>query len=286
MREVFAFIPGSKFPDVSITGSICPLKCKYCQGYYLRNMEATLTPKKLYETARFLAKKGAKGLLISGGFDLEGKLPIEPFLNTIKEIKRDFKFIISVHSGLVNKDLAIKMREAGVDIIDYEVVLDEEVIKDIMNLKSKEPEDFIKSLETLEKYGPPYIAPHIPIGLNYGKIVKEHEAVDVIADFKPYILVFLVFIPTKGTAMEHINPPSISNIINVIRYGNRKIKGELALGCMRPWAMKFTLDLAVYKLRLVDRIVNPLKHMVDKYKIKVIEACCSIPKELIPYFQG
>ena len=49
MEDILAFIPGLKFPDVSITGSICPLGCKYCKGYYLRNMEPTLTPKKLYD---------------------------------------------------------------------------------------------------------------------------------------------------------------------------------------------------------------------------------------------
>ena len=284
MEDILAFIPGLKFPDVSITGSICPLGCKYCKGYYLRNMEPTLTPKKLYDTAKFLAKRGAKGLLISGGFNLDGRLPIEPFLSAIKDIKRDFNLVISVHSGLVDKSLAIKLREAGVDIVDYEIIIDDYVIKEIMNLKSKGSADFIKSFEILEAYGPPYIAPHVPIGLNYGKVVKEYEAVDVISQFKPYILIFLVFIPTKGTDMENVRPPSVTEIINVIRYGNLKVRSEIALGCMRPWFMKFILDPLVYKLKLVSRIVNPPKLMIRKYGIKVIEACCSIPRELFDIF--
>ena len=284
MENILAFIPGHKFPDVSITGPICPLGCKYCKGYYLRNMEPTLTPKKLYDAAKFLAKKGAKGLLISGGFNLDGRLPIEPFLTVIKDIKREFNLVISVHSGLVDKNLAVRMKEAGVDIVDYELIMDDYVIKEVMNLKSKRSHDFVKSLEILEKYGPPYIAPHIPIGLNYGKIVKEYEAVNVISQFKPYVLIFLVFVPTKGTDMENVKPPPVTDIVNVIRYGDLKVKGEIALGCMRPWSMKFTLDPLVYKLGLVSRIVNPPKFMIKKYGIKVIEACCSIPRELFEVF--
>ncbi len=284
MGNVKAFIPGRKFPDISITGLSCPLNCAYCEAYYLHGMESAPTPKKLYETVRYLVKKGAKGVLISGGFNLEGKLPIEPFLNIIREIKRDFDIVISVHQGLVDRNLAEKLRDAKVDIVDYEVILDPFVIKNVKNLKNKEPEDYIKSFEILEKYGPPYIAPHIPLGLNYGKIAHEFDVIDKIIEFDPYILVFLIFIPTKGTKMENSPMPEPKDIINVIKYARKKFKRTLALGCMRPWKLKYLVDPYLIEKDLVERITNPPKSVIKKYGLETVEACCSVPKELLERF--
>ncbi len=284
MSNVKAYIPGKKFPDISITGTSCPLNCAYCEGYYLHGMELAPTPKKLYDTVKYLVKRGAKGVLISGGFDLQGKLPVEPFLSTIKDIKRDFDIIISVHQGLVSKDLAIKLREAGVDIVDYEMILDPFVIKNIKNLKNKDPEDYIRSFELLDKYGPPYIAPHIPLGLNYGKIVYEYKVIDALMDFNPYILVFLIFIPTRGTKMENSSIPEAKDVVKIIAYARKKFNGILALGCMRPWKTKYLVDPYLIEKQLVDRITNPPKSIIKKYGLRVIEACCSVPKELLYKF--
>ncbi len=282
--NVKAFIPGKKFPDISITGTSCPLNCAYCEAYYLHGMEPAPTPKKLYDTVRYLVKRGAKGVLISGGFDLQGKLPIEPFLPTIKDIKRDFDIVVSIHQGLVDKDLALKLREAGVDIVDYEMILDPYVIKNIKNLKSKDPEDYIKSFEILEEFGPYFIAPHIPLGFNYGRILHEYKVIDILTDFDPYILVFLVFIPTKGTRMSDSPIPDPKDVIKIISYARRKFKKTLALGCMRPWKIKYLVDPYLIEKSIVDRITNPPKSIIKKYNLKVIEACCSVPKELLHKF--
>lgn len=145
-----AYIPGSRFPDISITGSSCQLQCDYCRARYLRLMEHVMTPKQLYDTIRSLVKRGARGILISGGFDRDGRLPIEPFLPVIRDAKRDFDVVVSVHAGLVNRELAEKLRSHGIDIVDYELILDPYVIKAIKHLR-KEPEDFIRSYEILIK---------------------------------------------------------------------------------------------------------------------------------------
>ncbi|OYT52199.1 MAG: radical SAM protein [Desulfurococcales archaeon ex4484_217_2] len=250
MVNVKAFIPGKKFPDISITGTSCPLNCAYCEAYYLHGMEPAPTPKKLYDTVRYLVKRGAKGVLISGGFDLQGKLPIEPFLPTIKDIKRDFDIVVSIHQGLVDKDLALKLREA----------------------------------EILEEFGPYFIAPHIPLGFNYGRILHEYKVIDILTDFDPYILVFLVFIPTKGTRMSDSPIPDPKDVIKIISYARRKFKKTLALGCMRPWKIKYLVDPYLIEKSIVDRITNPPKSIIKKYNLKVIEACCSVPKELLHKF--
>ncbi|MCS7185290.1 MAG: radical SAM protein, partial [bacterium] len=182
MMEIKAFIPGKRYPAISITGNYCMLNCKYCEKHYLEGMIDAVSPIQLYHVAKSLYLQGARGLLLSGGFTSEGFLPIKSFLDVIKDIKKDFGIIISVHSGLVDKELASKIRESGVDIVDYQLVIDPIVIKDIQGL-DKNPADYIKSLENLEKYGPPYIVPHIPLGLRYGLLFKEKEAIEIIKDY-------------------------------------------------------------------------------------------------------
>ncbi|MFN3268565.1 MAG: radical SAM protein [Zestosphaera sp.] len=284
MRSIRAFIPGRKFVSVSITGTQCSLMCNYCRGYYLRGMEQAITPKQLYDLAKHLHTEGAKGMLISGGFNKEGYLPIEPYIQVIKEIKNSFDMIISVHAGLVSRSLAMKLREAKVDVVDYELVTDDYVIKNVMHLPSKSSEDFIRTYEELRAFGPPHIIPHILIGANNGNIVKEFEAVEVSVDGSPEIIVFLIIKPTKEVSPYPARIPSNQEVVKVINYARQRFRGEIALGCMRPTITKHTLDNELCESGIIDRIVNPLKNTINKFKLGVIQSCCSIPNELLTLY--
>ena len=109
-REVLAFFPGSYYPTISLTGRTCSLRCGYCAGKYLEGMIPVRGPGDLFPLARRLAKGGARGLLLSGGSDLEGRLPIRPFLPEIGRVKRELDLFLSVHPGLVDRELASAMR--------------------------------------------------------------------------------------------------------------------------------------------------------------------------------
>ena len=280
---VKAFIPGVRYPALSITGNKCALNCKYCMGHYLKGMISVSSPKMLYDVVRNLQKRGARGILVSGGFDPEGRLPVKPFLPVLREIKRDFDLVISIHCGLVDRELAREIRQAKIDIADYELIMDPTVIKEVTRLKAANPASFVQSLKRLLEEGPPYVAPHIPVGLRYGEIQSEWEAVDVAADFDPYITVFLTFIPTKGTIMEDVSPPPESEIIDLLKYSRTKFR-EIAMGCMRPWKYRSTLDPKLIEMNLVDRIVVPRKNVIERYRLEVIRCCCSVPGELIEKF--
>lgn len=281
MGRVTAFIPGLKFPSISITGTYCHLGCDFCRSNYLKGMKSALTPKELYDVVRYFVKRGARGVLISGGFNQNGVLPVEPFLPAIRDIKRDFNIIVSIHAGLADEALATRLRDAKVDVVDFELVVDDYVIRNVMHLRNRSSNDFIKSLEVLSKYGPPYVVPHIPIGLNYGRVTKEMEATNIAVDNDPQLLIYLVLTPTDGTPMSSVKPPEVTDVVNVITYGRGVFNGEIALGCMRPWFMKYTLDFKVCELGVIDRVVNPLRKLIETYNLDVIEACCSIPRELL-----
>ena len=278
-----AYIPGQRYPAVSITGTRCSLMCDYCRAYYLKGMYSVSSPHELYKLANKLYEKGARGLLISGGFNSRGELPIRPFLPTIREIKRDFNMIISVHSGLVSKETARSLGDAGIDVVDYELLTDRVVIRDVMHLRRKE-DDFLKGLKWLMEEGPPYVAPHIPIGFHYGRITMEREALEEVSALKPYILIFIVFRPTKGTPMESIPPPPVEDVVKLLQSARKEFGGEIALGCMRPPEYKSSLDEIVIERGLVDRIAVPRWQVVRKYGMREVRACCSIPKDLMSLF--
>ena len=280
MDKPLVFIPGRKFPSISITGSRCWLNCSYCMGYYLRSMDHVLSPKELYDLARYYWKNGAIGMLISGGFTRDGRLPIEPYLPVIKDIKNDFNLIINLHIGIVDRKLASNIRYSKIDIVDYEFILNNRVIKDIKHL-DKDVDDYIKGYEALINYGPDYIVPHIPLGLKYGTIDREYMAIDILSDYDPYLTVFLIFTPTKNTPMSHVKPPKTNDILDVIYYGRRRLNGEIALGCMRPWALRYVIDEILIKNRVINRIVNPPRKLINKYDLRVIEACCSVPQSIL-----
>ena len=279
-----AYIPGQTYPAISITGKRCSLMCDYCKAHYLKGMLSAPSPSQLYKLAGKLWERGAKGLLISGGFDSEGKLPIQRFLPTIRGIKEDFNLIISVHPGIVSRQLARALKEAKVDIVDYEFLVDPTVICEVMHLK-RSKKDFLKGLKFLMEEGPPYVAPHIPIGFHYGKINMEHEALEELLDFDPYILIFIIYTPTKGTPMELTPPPPIKGIVALLQYARRKFNGEIALGCMRPPEYKEKLDEIILNERLVDRIAVPRWQVIEKYGLRRIPACCSVPSEFLSIFE-
>ncbi len=282
--EVKAFIPGKRYPAISITGNYCMLNCKYCEKHYLEGMINASTPTQLYHVSKNLYLQGARGILLSGGFNKEGFLPIEPFLEIIKTVKNDFKMIISVHSGLVDKELASRMRESGVDIVDYQLIVDPIIIKEIQGL-DKSPEDYVKSLEYLEKYGPPHIVPHIPLGLRYGSIFKEREAVEILKGHDIALVVFLVFTPTKYTSMETFKPPDEKILLEFFNYA-QNLRKEIGLGCMRPPSLKRSFDEILIENGLISRIALPSKNVITKYGMKTFNACCSIPKEYFTLFES
>ncbi|OYT40185.1 MAG: radical SAM protein [Desulfurococcales archaeon ex4484_58] len=270
MPKPLVFIPGEFFPSISITGSRCWLMCSYCRGRYLKGMVHIEGPGELYSVAKYYWRRGAYGLLISGGFTREGILPVKPYLPVIRDIKRDFDLIISIHPGLIDRGLIEEIRSVGVDIVDYELVLDNYIIRDLKHL-NKTIEDYIKTYEELLENGPPHIVPHIPIGFTRDDR-WIYTAINILREYKPEITVFLVSIS--------LDQNQVDRVVEILRYTRKKLY-ETSLGCMRPYKIKPILDRIVIEEKLIDRIVNPSKKYIKEYKLKVINTCCSIPYTML-----
>lgn len=280
----FSCYPHPKFPTISITSDKCALNCKHCGRRYLRNMISCLTPDVLFTTCSKLASSGAQGVLLSGGYNGEGYVPFEPFLDAIERVKRETGIFISTHTGLVPGWLAHELGRVGVDLADFDLIGDDETIKLVLGI-DRTVEDYRRSLHVLKR-SLPHVVPHICIGLHAGDIKGERTALEFAADIKPQALVLLVLMPTPGTGFEHITGPSPAEVGELIAEARLKFPGAmLALGCMRPReAGRVELELQALRSG-VDRMEVPSEQTIEaarKLGLQVLrlDACCSIPSEL------
>ncbi|MEM2907495.1 MAG: hypothetical protein QW739_05435, partial [Candidatus Odinarchaeota archaeon] len=288
-NEIKFFYPGLRFPAVSLTDQSCQLKCDHCNRRYLEYMKPISEYHSLVEFAKKMESAGALGALISGGCDLEGAVPLEEFLEDIRKVKKETSLVLNIHTGLIKDEVINKLERTSADIVSFEVIGDNTVIKKILHL-NKSAADYSHTFKSLKK-SMMKIVPHICLGLNMGLIKREFEALKIIEEFNPDIIVVIIFTPTIGTPLQNVKPPSIYSIerfLSILRI--LFPKSELSLGCMRP---KKGLKTEIEKAALlsgVNRFVNPSSKM-SKYaaemgiSVKKYYGCCSLPQGILSSFE-
>ncbi len=277
-EELIAYYPGKSFPSISLTGNHCAQNCLYCDKYYLKNMKAVSTPNDLLHFALELEKNNGKGMLISGGYNEESIVPFEPYLGIIAKIKQETNLKINIHPGLINKKQAQKLVKVGIDSVSFDLITDDEVITEIVQ-NGKTGNDYKKSYEIMIKAGL-NVVPHICLGLFYGSEKGNLKTLEYILQQKPKLVVFLGFIPTKGTPMANsdtIHPNFLAKVLTYTRLNNPEI--EQSLGCMRVRKYEYERNAI---LAGINRIAVPKNKALDyaqtefKLKIRKEEKCCLI----------
>ncbi len=221
------------FASLSVTGTSCSLHCEHCDGILLRGMASVLTPDSLLNACQEVKDRGGEGVLISGGSDARGHVPLYRFAEVIRAAKQDMGLKVVVHTGLVDPDTARFLGEAGIDAAMLDIIGSPEVAKKVYHLDSG-PKRMAESLDLLKEYNIP-IAPHVLVGLDYGRFNGELEALDMIAQRNPQSVVIIALSPLRGTPMAGTNPPTpemIGRIMTIARLGMEKT--PLLLGCARP----------------------------------------------------
>ncbi|MDD1777776.1 MAG: radical SAM protein [Candidatus Helarchaeota archaeon] len=280
------FYPGDLFPAISITGSQCALHCKHCNKHYLSLMIPAERPEKLWEVCKNLEATGKIGCLISGGYNEQAMLPFEQFIPVIKQIKDKTKLVLNVHTGLVSREIALKLGEAGVDIVSFDVVGDEKTIQEMYGLK-KSPENYLQSLKFLRGSKIRYIVPHICIGLNQGRLEGEIRALTLIKGTNPDIIVFLGLIPTENTPIQNLLPPSPKEIAKIIATARLLFPTiPLSLGCMRPGKIirneidKLAIQAGVNRIEIPTQ--QAIQYAIQKgLQIQKHSSCCATPLKLL-----
>ena len=268
------------YPALSLTGDRCQLLCEHCKGLLLKPMIKASNPETLVTKCCKLAHSGHSGVLLSGGSDLEGRLPWGKFYRAIQRIKTETDLFISVHSGFLDFSTAVALKEAGVDQALIDVMGDEETAKKIYHLDSLQK--VITSLENLFKSGLD-VVPHIVAGLMHGKIHGEYNALHIISRFNPSSFVIVVLTPLKGTPMSGVLPPSPIEVARLIATARLMMPHTpISLGCERPRNKEGHImeelalyagatRMAVWSKRTIDMALNlGLKPLFQP-------TCCSVP---------
>jgi len=263
------------FQSVSITGRKCQLMCEHCKGRLLESMHSAPTPEELLTLGEALFKKGCRGLLISGGSDRNGSVPLKPFINVIEEFHRRLGMKIAVHTGLIDYSTAKALKEAGVESAMIDIIGDAATIREIYHL-DKKPRDFEKALQALIKAGLD-VSPHIVVGLNKGRIVGEFKALEIITRSKAKNIVIVALKPLNVSELagQVPRPIDIGHIITIARLKNPGKK--ILLGCARPGGLhKVKTDLLAIKAG-VNGVAFPTSEAIN-YASKL-----ALTKNFIPY---
>jgi len=269
----------NSFVNLSVTGKACACRCAHCNGRLLETMIPTPTPEEMCRVVDRLVGKGCRGILVSGGADSRGEVPLLPFANAIN-YAREKELRVLVHSGLIRRETAIVLREAGVDQVLLDVIGDESTIQEVYHLDRK-PNDYLEAMLTCREAGLS-IAPHVVIGLHYGRVLGEMSALEMIGQADPEAVVLVIISPMKGTDMAEVKPPSLEETARVFataRILNPDI--PLTLGCARPPGRyrqeieRLAVDCGVNAIAYPDEAT--ITHARNRgLQVFFTEECCSL----------
>jgi uncharacterized radical SAM superfamily protein len=250
---------------ISLTSNECALNCAHCNKQWLKGM---------YTSSEI--DVNARSILLSGGCDLNGRVPLKENFELIRELSTKTKLI--AHTGLVKNEDIEKIAPYIVSA-SFNFIGDNSTIKEVYGLKKREVNDFIESYLTLKKYVNVY--PHITIGIHGGKIKGENNAISILKSLGTEAIVFNVFIPTPNTLYYNKKPPKVDETLEIIKHARLEFPNTpLYLGCMRPRG-RYRRELDEQVVGIVNRIVLPANSAIKKaevlnYEIKKLEECCII----------
>jgi len=267
------------FVPVSVTGTKCRLKCDHCRGIILESMYEAQDPESLYSLALKLKDRGCKGLLVSGGAGIDGSVPLTEFAPTMARLKRELGLKMAVHTGLVDEEMADALSEACIDSAMVDIIGSDETVREVYHLKASVA-DYENSLKYLVDRGV-NVAPHVVVGLHYGKILGEYTALEIISRYNIAALVLVVLTPMCNTPMVEVVPPSIEEMKSIFLAARRLCPSTpILLGCARPGG-KYRLQLDKLALDMgINGIAYPAEGMVQYASEKGLnpvfsEYCCS-----------
>jgi len=221
-----------RFATISLTGRACALDCAHCGRRLLETMYPATTPAALAELGRRLVDQGCEGVLISGGADARGQVPFNAHLEAMAGLKA-LGLAVIVHTGLVDAAGARDLAQAGVDQALFDVIGDDETIRQVYGLPYTAA-DYERSLTFLREAGLA-VAPHVVAGLHFGQFRGELRALETIRRVGADVAVIVVLRPLPGSRMAHTRPPAPEEVGRLVATARLLLpRTPLTLGCARP----------------------------------------------------
>lgn len=271
----------NSFPAFSITAGACGLNCDHCQKKILEPMIPATKPALLDEKVRHLIKtQGLNGFLLSGGSNKRNEISYGRYLPVVEKLKNDFPDLrIAIHSALLDEQRAKAMESAGVDTVMMDVIGAAETIEQVYKL-DRPVADFEETLAALCSTSME-VTPHIVIGLHYGKILGEANALDIVSRYPVTALVLVVIMPFYAKPGTFVTPDT-SDVGRMFAEARSRLPDkQVLLGCARPPGMHKRVTDAYAIMAGLDGIAFPadgavsVAHTIGR-PFEQAHSCCSI----------
>lgn len=172
------------------------------------------------------------------------------------------------------------LKTAGVDQALVDVIGSEKTAQDVYHLKGG-VDSVLKTMDALS-HAEIEMAPHIIMGLHFGEILGEYQALEIMKNYHIKKYVVVVLNPLKQTPMENVVPPPPDEIGRFLVKARREMPQSLAsLGCARPRGKyRLAVDMLAVKAG-----VNSIALASDKavelalnmgLEVKYESSCCSV----------
>jgi len=217
---------------------------------------------------------------LSGGSNKRNEINYDRYLPVVEKLKRDFPHLkIAIHTALTDEAAAKRMEAAGVDTAMMDMIGSDETIKQVYKL-DRPVEDFEATLAALCATKM-QISPHIVIGLHYGKLLGEANALEIVSRYGIQALVLVVIMPfyaKPGT----FSVPTTRDVGRIFLEARKRMGDKsVLLGCARPPGMHKRVTDAYAVMAGLDGIAFPADgalatcQMIGR-KHTQEHACCSI----------
>lgn len=271
----------NSFPAFSVTAGACALDCDHCQAKILEPMIPATSPEMLDRKVRdLILLQDLQGFLLSGGSNRRNEIKYEKYLPVVEGIKRDFPHLkVAIHSALLDEPRAKAMESAGVDTAMMDVIGAQETIRDVYHL-DRTVDEFEATLAALCSTRME-VVPHIVIGLHYGQILGEANALDICARHDIHSLVLVVVMPFYARPGTFVTPET-SGVGRIFVEARRRLPNkQVLLGCARPAGMHKRVTDAYAVMAGLDGIAFPADGAVALCEeigrpFEQQHACCSI----------
>ena len=271
----------NSFPAFSITAGACGLNCDHCQKKILEPMIPATRPDVLdQKVRRLIDSEGLNGFLLSGGSNKRNEINYGRYLPVVEKLKEDYPDLkVAIHSALLDEKRAKAMESAGVDTVMMDVIGAQETINEVYNL-DRAVDDFEETLAALCTTSME-VTPHIVIGLHYGHILGEANALDMVSRYPVTALVLVVIMPFYAKPGTFITPETtdVGRIFGEARA--RLPDQQVLLGCARPPGMHKRVTDAYAIMAGLDGIAFPadgavsVAHTIGR-PFTQAHSCCSI----------
>jgi len=271
----------NSFPAFSITAGACGLNCDHCQKKILEPMIPATDPDMLEQKVRHLvATQGLTGFLLSGGSNKKNEIPYGRYMPVVERLKTEFPELkIAVHTALLDEQRARGMEAAGVDTVMMDVIGAQETIEQVYKLK-RPVDDFEQTLAALASTSME-VTPHIVIGLHYGQILGETNALDIVSRYNVNALVLVVIMPFYAKPGTFVTPET-TDVGNIFAEARQRLpEQQVLLGCARPPGMHKRVTDAYAIMAGLDGIAFPadgavsVAHTIGR-PFEQAHSCCSI----------